>query len=88
MLDLRLTAVRMESSVGWNVTPVRSDRAQNCSLPPAYIDFITDLLFDLGYGGGVFLRNIGLSLNCAADSTLNYVGFEVFTAVIMKSSIF
>jgi hypothetical protein len=45
---------------------LQSDRTLHLSLPPAYIDFITGLLFDLGYGGGIFLRNVGLSVKYAA----------------------
>jgi hypothetical protein len=58
-----VTAVTMESIFCRVVTPCSSERARRLSLPPFYVGFIIGLLSDPEYGGGIFLRNVGLSLN-------------------------
>jgi hypothetical protein len=58
------------------------------AVPPTSVGFLLGLLLDLEDGGSMFLQNIRRSLNHMAleTKTLLFVGFEVLTTAIMKSS--
>jgi hypothetical protein len=48
-----------------------------------FLDRFLGLFFDLEDGGSVFLQNVGAPP--ALQSRKQYIGFEVFTAVVLKS---